>query len=155
MLDLDTYYMQIALEQAKKSYDHGEIPVGAIVTLKNEIIGVGFNQKELQKNATRHAEIIAIEQACSHLGDWRLEDCTLYVTLEPCVMCTGAIIQSHLSRVVVGASANKQKGLFSLLEHFPKPSFNHYPSITTGICEEDAQIIIKQFFKSLRKGKNL
>lgn len=151
MLDLDIYYMDIALSEAKKSYIHNEIPVGAIVVYNNEIIGRGFNQKELLQNATRHAEIVAIEEACQHLKSWRLEDCTLYVTLEPCIMCSGAIIQSHLSRVVVSASAEKQKGLFSLIEQFPKPSFNHYPAITKGISKIESQQLIKDFFKLLRK----
>lgn len=151
MLDLDIYYMNLALEEAKKSYAYNEIPVGAIVVYNNEVVGSGFNQKEHLQNATRHAEIIAIEEACATIGSWRLEDCTLYVTLEPCVMCSGAIIQSHLSRVVVSASADKQKGLFSLIEQFPKPSFNHYPSITRDICTLESQTLIKSFFSSLRK----
>lgn len=151
MLDLDIYYMNIALTEAHKSYKHNEIPIGAIVVHDNKIIGRGFNQKELLQNATRHAEVIAIEEACKSLGSWRLENCTLYVTLEPCIMCSGAIIQSHLSRVVVSANAEKQKGLFSLVEHFPKPSFNHYPAITRDICSSESQKLIKDFFKLLRK----
>lgn len=151
MLDLDIHYMSIALKEAQNSFSYNEIPVGAIVVYENEIIGRGFNQKEHLQNATRHAEIIAIEQACEHLGSWRLDQCTLYVTLEPCIMCSGAIIQSHLNRVVVGANADKQKGLFSLLEQFEKPSFNHYPNITANVFQADCQALIKTFFKSLRK----
>lgn len=143
--------MNIALEEARKSEAYNEIPVGAIIVCNGEIVGTGFNQKEYLQSATRHAEIIAIEQACSAIGSWRLENCTLYVTLEPCIMCSGAIIQSHLSRVVVGASADKQKGLFSLLEQFRKPSFNHYPGVTKDICATESQNLIKSFFSSLRK----
>lgn len=143
--------MNIAIEEARKSFLYNEIPVGAIIVHNGEIIGRGFNQKEMLQKATCHAEIMAIEEACSHIGSWRLEDCTLYVTLEPCIMCSGAIIQSHLSRVVVSASAEKQKGLFSLFEQFPKPSFNHYPDITKGICSDESKQLIKDFFKSLRK----
>lgn len=143
--------MQIALEEAAKSCRCNEIPVGAIVVFNNTVIGRGYNQKEFLQNATRHAEIIAIEQACDYLGSWRLDQCTLYVTLEPCIMCSGAIIQSHLGRVVVGANADKQKGLFSLLSQFEKPAFNHYPLTTSNVCQKEAQLLIKNFFKSLRK----
>lgn len=151
MSDLHTKYMHLALLEAEKSLRFNEIPVGAIVVHENKVVGVGYNQKEHKQNATRHAEIIAIEHACETLGSWRLSECTLYVTLEPCVMCSGAIIQSHLANVVIGAQADKQKGLLSLVEQFPKPSFNHYPEIKTGILEEEAKTMIKDFFKLLRK----
>lgn len=151
MLDLDIYYMTLALAEAKKSIMYNEIPVGAIVVHNNKIIGSGFNQKEHLQISTKHAEIIAIEEACQHLDSWRLDECTLYVTLEPCIMCSGAIIQSHLGRIVVGAKAQKQKGFFSLVDHFQKPAFNHYPDTTSGICELEAQTLLKDFFKSLRR----
>lgn len=151
MLDLDIHYMTLAIAEAKKSALYNEIPVGAIVVHNNEIIGSGFNQKEHLQISTKHAEIIAIEQACQHLGSWRLDECTLYVTLEPCIMCSGAIIQAHLGRIVVGAKAQKQKGLFSLLDHFPKPAFNHYPDTASGVCEVETQTLLKDFFKSLRR----
>lgn len=153
MLDLDIHYMTLALAEAKKSFAYKEIPVGSIIVHKNKIIGRGFNQKEHLQIATKHAEIIAIEEACKHLGSWRLDDCILYVTLEPCIMCSGAIIQSHLGRIVVGAKAQKQKGFFSLVEQFQKPAFNHYPLVVSGVCEIESQTLLKDFFKSLRGEK--
>lgn len=152
-MDNHDKYMEAAIKEANKSLAVGEIPVGAVIVLNDKIIARGFNQKELKQNATRHAELIAIEKACKKLGSWRLDECTLYVTLEPCIMCTGVIIQSHLKRVVFSLSAVKQTALDDILTSFPKPHFNHYPEIIRGVREEEVKILIKDFFKSIRNNR--
>ncbi|MEG1895933.1 MAG: tRNA adenosine(34) deaminase TadA [Oscillospiraceae bacterium] len=142
-------YMERAFELAKTAYDKGEVPVGAIVVKDEKIIGEGFNGRQTGKNALAHAEIIAIDSACKALGRWRLENCTLYVTLEPCAMCTGAIINSRIKRVVFSAVDSKAGALGGLCDLSLLP-FNHKPEIIIGVMEEESRQLLQDFFKQLR-----
>ena len=145
----DEHFMQLALEQAKIAYDKREVPVGAIVTLNGEIISCGYNLRETQHNALAHAELIAIDEACKKLGEWRLWECDLYVTLEPCPMCTGAIINSRIKRVVYGAT-DKKSGCFGSVLDLTALPFNHKPEVVRGVLEQECSEILSSFFRSLR-----
>ena len=145
-----TEYMKEALKEAKKAAEKLEVPVGAVVVYKNEIIARGRNRREFSKNALFHAEIEAINNACKKLNSWRLIDCTLYVTLEPCPMCTGAIINSRISEVVYGAKDPKAGSCESVINLFSLP-YNHKPKVTSGILKEECSGILSDFFKKLRK----
>ena len=150
----DVEYMQIALELAREAAEEGEVPVGAIVVRDGEIIGTGRNRREVSKNALAHAELEAIHNACTHLGGWQLVGCTLYVTLEPCSMCAGAIINSRIERVVQGAMNPKAGSCGSVVNLFDLP-YNHRPEIVSGVCGEECGALLKDFFHSIRtKGKN-
>lgn len=153
-MDKDIYYMKTALELAKKAYEIGEVPVGAIVVKKStgEIVGEGYNRRETDKSPLSHAEIIAIDNASKKLGGWRLIDCELYVTLEPCPMCTGAIINSRIERVIYGADDFKAGSCGSVINLFDYP-YNHKPEITTGILKDECSNILSDFFKKLRTSK--
>lgn len=147
----DEEMMLKALELAKKAYDMGECPVGAIVTDKNgEIIGQGYNRRETDNSPTAHAEIIAIEEAARALKSWRLSECTLYVTLEPCPMCAGAIINSRLKRVVYGAFDEKGGACSSVVNLFELP-FNHTPLVRSRVLQKECGEILTDFFEKLRK----
>lgn len=150
MLD-DIYYMKKALELARKAYEDGEIPVGAVVVDKDgNIIGEGYNEREKLNSPTAHAEITAIETASHTISSWRLSDCTLYVTLEPCPMCCGAIINSRITRVVYGAKDEKAGCCFSKMNMF-EFDFNHKPILKSGIMQKECEDILKNFFSTLRK----
>lgn len=150
----DAEYMQIALQLARDAAEEGEVPVGAVVVRDGEIIGTGRNRREVSKNALAHAELEAIHNACTHLGGWQLVGCTLYVTLEPCPMCAGAIINSRIERVVQGAMNPKAGSCGSLVNLFDLP-YNHRPEIVSGVCGDECGALLKEFFQSLRtKGKN-
>lgn len=147
----DEEMMLKALELAKKAYDMGECPVGAIVADKNgKIIGQGYNRRETDRSPTAHAEIIAIEEAAKTLQSWRLSDCTLYVTLEPCPMCAGAIINARLKRLVYGAFDDKGGACASVLNLFELP-FNHAPLVRSRVLQKECGAILTEFFKKLRK----
>lgn len=148
---MDTFYMKKALELAKKAYDIGEAPIGAVVVKKStgQIVGEGYNRRETDKSPLAHAEIIAIEEASKKLGGWRLIDCELYVTLEPCPMCAGAIINSRIERVIYGAEDKKAGSLSSVINLFELP-YNHKPQITSGVLQEECSQILSDFFKELR-----
>jgi tRNA(adenine34) deaminase len=148
----DEKYIKIALLEAKKAANIGEVPVGAVIVFEDKIIAKGYNKRETKKNALLHAEIIAIDKACKKLGSWRLENCELYVTLEPCPMCGGAIINSRIKRVVFGAYDNKSGACGSVVNLFDLP-FNHCPEIVGGILEKQASKILSDFFKQLRAKK--
>ncbi len=143
--------MKKALELAKKAYDMGEAPIGAVVVKKStgQIVGQGYNRRETDKSPLAHAEIIAIEEAAKTLGGWRLIDCELYVTLEPCPMCAGAIINSRIERVIYGAEDKKAGSLSSVINLFELP-YNHKPQITSGVLQEECSQILSDFFKELR-----
>lgn len=141
--------MRMALELAKRSYDEGEVPVGAVIVKGDDIIACGRNRRERGKNALYHAEIEAINEACRNLGGWRLFQCDIYVTLEPCPMCAGAIINSRLRRLVYGAKDEKAGSAQSVINLFDFP-FNHKPQITSGIMEDECKDILSSFFKKLR-----
>lgn len=148
MTDLEL--MQLALEQARLAADIEEVPVGAVVALNGEPIAMAHNTRETEKNATHHAELLAISRACEKLGGWRLWQCELFVTLEPCPMCSGAIINSRLRRVVYGAADPKAGCCGGLTDLFALP-FNHHPIIEKGLCEEEAAALMQQFFERLRQ----
>lgn len=142
-------FMSQALALAQKAYDLGEVPVGAVVVYKNEVIGRGYNLRETAHSALAHAELVAIDQACKALGSWRLENCTLYVTLEPCTMCTGAIINSRIKQVVFSCIDFKAGGMGGLCDLTLLP-LNHKPEIIMGVMELESTQLLQQFFSKLR-----
>lgn len=144
--------MSAALELAKQSAAEGEVPVGAVIVRNGEIVSTGRNRRESDKNATVHAELQAIDRACSALGGWRLWECDLYVTMEPCPMCTGAIINSRIKRVVFGAYDSKAGSCGSVINLFDLP-YNHKPELTGGYMEKECSAVLTEFFKELRKKK--
>lgn len=148
----EIYFMEEALKLAKEAAKQGEVPVGAVVVKDGEIISRGRNRRELGKNALYHAEIEAIDKACLKIGSWRLWQCELYVTLEPCPMCSGAIINSRLRRVIYGASDPKS-GCFGSVINFNNLSFNHKPEIKSGVLATESAELLSNFFRKLRIDK--
>ena len=148
----DEYFMSLAIKEAKKAADLGEVPVGAVVVCDNEVVSAAFNTRETGKNALHHAEIKAIDKACNTLHGWRLHKCDLYVTLEPCPMCAGAIINSRIKRVVYGANDEKAGSVKSVINLFELP-YNHKPLVESGLLREECSKILKDFFKSLRQNR--
>ena len=146
----DEQLMDLALEQARQAAALGEVPVGAVVALNGEPIAMAHNTRETKKNAVHHAELLAIDQACQVLGGWRLWQCELFVTLEPCPMCSGAIINSRIKRVVYGAKDTKAGCCGSMLDLFSYP-LNHHPVIESGLKEQEAAALLQDFFAMLRK----
>ena len=146
----DLYYMDEALELAREAAAEGEVPVGCVIVCKDQIVGRGRNRRETEKTALGHAEIEAIAEACKNLGGWRLWECTLYVTLEPCSMCAGAIINARIPRVVYGARDAKYGACGSVCDLFSMP-FNHQPQVVTGVREEESIALLTAFFKELRQ----
>lgn len=145
-------YMSLALKEAEKAFLLGEVPVGAVIVKENKIIGTGYNKREKEQNALFHAEIEAINEACKATGSWRLEGCSMYVTLEPCPMCTGAIINSRLQKVVFGAYDEKAGCMGGLLNLTELP-FGHKVKTVGGYMEEECEKLLSDFFFTLRKGK--
>jgi tRNA(adenine34) deaminase len=149
----DLLYMREALEEAKKANSIYEVPVGAIVVYKRKIIGRGYNQRETLKDPIAHAEIIAIKEASKYLDVWRLMDCTMYVTLEPCAMCAGAIVNSRIDRLVIG-TRDPKRGCCGTVEDLTNhPKFNHRLEVEFGVLEDECSSIISDFFKELRGSK--
>jgi len=146
--DLDM--MALAIEEAKKAGALGEVPIGAVIARKGEVISTGYNLRETDGNALAHAEILAIDAACKKLGGWRLSGCTLYVTLEPCPMCAGAIINSRIDKVIFGAFDPKAGSLGSLID-LSKVNYNHSPRLSGGVMAEECSELLSECFKSLRK----
>lgn len=146
-------YMKLAIKEAMKARDIDEVPIGAIIVKDDKVIARAHNLREKKQQATAHAEILAIEKACKKLGTWRLEDCILYVTLEPCAMCTGATILSRIKHVVFGAKDPKGGCIESCIEMYKQQGFNHYPTYESGILEEECSKILSDFFKEKRKQK--
>ena len=146
-------FMKEALKEAKKAYDKLEIPVGAVIVKDGKIIARAHNLKETKKDTTNHAEILAIKKASKKLDSWRLLDCEMYVTLEPCAMCAGAIIQSRIKKIYIGTLDEKTGAAGSVLNVFEYP-FNHQVEVEKGILKENCENILKDFFKMLRKYKN-
>lgn len=149
----DTDFMKEALRLADEAALEGEVPVGAVVTIDGRIVGRGRNRREKDKNALAHAELEAINEACRTLGGWRLWQCDMYVTLEPCPMCTGAIINSRIKRLVYGASDYKAGSCGSVVNLFALP-YNHKPEVVPGFMQEECSRKLTEFFKNLRKAKN-
>ena len=143
-------YMKEALRQAKKAYALGEVPIGCVIVYEDKIIARGYNRRNTDKNTLAHAEITAIDRASKKIGDWRLEDCTLYVTLEPCQMCAGAIVQSRITNVVMGCMNPKAGCGGSILNILEMPEFNHQVNVLRGVMEEEGSQILQDFFKELR-----
>ncbi len=148
--DKDVYFMNNAIIYAKKAFISGEVPVGAVVVYGDQIIASAYNMRETSKNALRHAELDAIRHACNLLGGWRLHRCTLYVTLEPCPMCAGAIINSRIHRVVYGAK-DSRAGAFGSVINLNNYPLNHKPKITGGVCEDECSALMSRFFSELRE----
>lgn len=143
-------YMNRAVELAEKAFSLGEVPVGAVIVRKNKIIGEGYNLRESSRNALAHAEIIAINQACRNLGGWRLPECEIYITLEPCPMCCGAIINARIDNVFFGAYDKKSGSAVSVQKMFDLP-YNYRPEITGGIMQEQCSELLSRFFRELRQ----
>ena len=146
-------YMREAIKQAKKAYAIGEVPIGCVIVDEGKIIGRGYNRRTIDKNPLAHAELIAIKKASKKMGDWRLEDCTLYVTLEPCQMCSGAIVQARMKKVVVGCMNPKAGCAGSILNLLQVEQFNHQVELEIGVLQEECSLMMKNFFKELRKAK--
>lgn len=143
-------YMKEAIKQAKKAYKLGEVPIGCVIVYEGKIIGRGYNRRKTDKNTLSHAEIIAIRKASRVMGDWRLEGCQLYVTLEPCQMCAGAIVQARIPEVYMGCMNPKAGCAGSILNILQMPEFNHQVAVMRGILEEECSNMLKTFFKELR-----
>lgn len=151
----DEKYMKEALRQARKAYALREVPIGCVIVCEGQIIARGYNRRNTDKNTTAHAEINAIRRASKRLGDWRLEGCTIYITLEPCQMCAGAIVQSRITRAVIGAMNPKAGCAGSVLNILEMPEFNHQVIVARGILEEECSTMLSGFFRELREFKKL
>ena len=150
---MDELFMKEALSEAYKAYEIKEVPIGAIIVRNGVIVGRGYNQKETMKDATLHAEISAIKDACRSLGGWRLPNCTMYVTLEPCSMCAGALVNARIERLVIGARDFKTGACGSVLNIVQMEKLNHQVNVQFGVLEEDCSNVIKSFFAELRNSK--
>ena len=149
----DEKYMRMAIEEAIKAEDIGEVPIGAIIVHESNVIASGYNVRESKQRTLSHAELIAIDEANEKIGSWRLEDCTLYVTLEPCPMCAGAIVQSRIKRVVYGASDQKAGCAGTLMNLLNDKRFNHQVEVTKGVLEKECSELLTNFFRKLRESK--
>ena len=149
----DESFMKQAVKQAKKAYDKLETPIGCVFVREDKIIARGYNKRNMKKNTLAHAEILAINKASKVLGDWRLEDCTMYVTLEPCPMCAGAIVQARIPRVVIGSMNPKAGCAGSVLNLLQQDGLNHQVEITKGVLAEECSGLMTSFFRELRKKK--
>lgn len=152
--DKDIKFMREAIKQAKKAYAIEEVPIGCVIVHEDTIIARGYNKRNTKKNTLAHAEMIAIEKACKKLGDWRVEDCTMYITLEPCPMCAGAIVQARIPRVVIGTRNKKAGCAGSVLNLLQVQEFNHQVEFTEGVLQEECSQMMKNFFQEMRKKKS-
>lgn len=150
MLTVDEKYMRQAIKLAHKASALGEVPIGCIIVYDGKVIGRGYNRRNTDKNTLSHAEITAIRKASKYIGDWRLEECTMYVTLEPCQMCSGAIVQARIPKVVIGCMNPKAGCAGSVLNILNIPEFNHQVETIKGVLEEECSQLLKQFFQELR-----
>lgn len=146
----DEKYMKRALKLAKKAAELGEVPIGCVIVYEGRVIGSGYNRRKTDKNTLSHAEITAIRRASKRMGDWRLEDCTMYVTLEPCQMCAGAMVQARITRAVIGCMNPKAGCAGSIYNILNEPRFNHQIETTIGVLEEECSVMLTSFFKQLR-----
>ncbi len=146
----DREYMLIALEEAKKAFDMNEVPIGAIIVKEDQIIAQAFNRRNTDKSTLAHAEIMAIDQASKVVGDWRLDECTMYITLEPCPMCAGAIVQARIPRVVIAANNKKAGCAGSIINLLEEERFNHQVDVTRLVLEEESSHLLMDFFRKLR-----
>ncbi len=150
-MEQDEKYMKEAIKQAKKAWKIGEVPIGCVIVYQDKIIARGYNRRKIDKNTLSHAELNAIKKASKVMGDWRLEECTLYVTLEPCQMCAGAIVQARIPRVVIGCMNEKAGCAGSILNLLQIPQFNHQVEVTYHVLEDVCSTMLKDFFKELRQ----
>ena len=153
----DDYFLKEAVKQAKKALSIGDVPIGCVIVFEDKIIAKGYNRRNKDKSTLSHAEIIAIKKACKKMGDWRLEDCTMYITLEPCPMCAGAIVQSRIKRAVLGAMNPKAGCAGSVLNILQTDGFNHKTEVELISCESlknECSLLLSSFFKSLRQTKS-
>jgi tRNA(adenine34) deaminase len=146
-------YMKEAIRQAKKAAALGEVPIGCVIVYQGKIIGRGYNRRKVDQTVLGHAEILAIRKACRYMGDWRLEDCTMYVTLEPCPMCAGAIVQARIPKVVMACMNPKAGCAGSVLDLLHEDGFNHQVETETGLMGEECSEMLKSFFRSLRQAR--
>ena len=153
MMTQDEKYMKAAMKQAKKAAAIEEVPIGCVIVYEDKIIGRGYNKRNLKKNSLAHAEIIAMNKASKVIGDWRLEDCTMYVTLEPCPMCAGAIVQARIPKVVIGSMNPKAGCAGSVLNVLQTDGFNHQVEVETGVLGAECSEMLSSFFRELRKIK--
>lgn len=153
-IKVDEKFMRVALKEAKKAYSKLEVPIGCVITYDNKIIGKAYNKRNTLKDATSHAEILAIKKANKKINDWRLEDCTIYITLEPCQMCAGAIVQSRIKRVVIGAMNPKAGCCGSILNILNLKEFNHQCLVSTKVLENECKTLLSSFFRDLRDIKS-
>lgn len=144
------FYMKEAIKQAKKAYSIDEVPIGCVIVYEGKIIARAYNRRTIDKSTLAHAEIRAIKKACKIIGDWRLEGCTMYVTLEPCPMCSGAIVQARIPKLVIGCMNPKAGCCGSILDMMHEKRFNHQVEVTTGVLENECSGLMKDFFKELR-----
>lgn len=149
----DEKFMKAAVTQAKRAYQRDETPIGCVIVFEDKIIARGYNKRNWKKNTLAHAEIIAINKASRVLGDWRLEDCTMYVTLEPCPMCAGAIVQARIPRVVMGSMNPKAGCAGSVMNILQTPGFNHQVELTAGVLAQECSQLMTSFFRMLRERK--
>lgn len=147
----DDYFMSEALKEARKAFELDEVPIGAVIVHNNEIIARGYNRRNTDKNPLMHAEIIAINEAAKVIGDWRIEDCTIYVTVEPCPMCSGAIVQARIPNVVYGAPNPKAGCGGSVINLLQMEKLNHRCSVKSGVLKDECRTIMKEFFSRFRK----
>lgn len=149
----DEKYMKQAIRLAKKAYANGDVPIGCVIVYEGNVIGRGYNRRNKDRTSLAHAEIIAIKKATKIIGDWRLEKCRMYITLEPCQMCSGAILQARIPEVVIGCMNPKAGCAGSVINLLDMQGFNHRVAVTKGICEEECSGLLKQFFLELREQK--
>ena len=152
-MENDKKYMREAIRQAKKAAQAGDVPIGCVIVKDGTIIARGYNKRNAKKTTLAHAELIAIEKASRKLGDWRLEECTMYITLEPCQMCAGAIVQARIPKVIVGAMNKKAGCAGSVLNLFQVEAFNHQVEFQQGVLQEECAALLSDFFKKLRTEK--
>lgn len=149
----DEKFMKEAIKQAKKAYAIGDVPIGCVIVYENKIIARGYNKRNRNKTTLAHAELLAIAKATRKMGDWRLEGCTMYVTLEPCQMCAGAIVQARMDRVVIGSMNPKAGCAGSVINLLQMKQFNHQVELEKGVLEEECSVLLSEFFRELRKKK--
>jgi tRNA(adenine34) deaminase len=148
--DIDERFMELALREAEGCVAHGDVPIGAVIVRGEEVIGAAGNERELRRDPTAHAEVLALREAASRLGGWRIADSTLYVTLEPCAMCAGAVVLARVSRVVFGADDPKAGAAGSVLDVFGEPRLNHRPQVESGVLAERSAALLREFFAERR-----
>ena len=155
VFEKDRHYMRFAIDEAKKAEAIGEVPIGAVIVYKDKVIAAAHNLRETTQNAVTHAELMAIQEACDKVGSWRLEDMTLYVTLEPCPMCSGAILQSRIPRVVYGARDPKAGAVDSLYRLLNDNRLNHECTVTEGVLADECGMLLTTFFRRLREQRKM